>query len=74
MSWLFSLHEDFASLMDHQGVLPYLREFVDDRLRIDGAYALVKLPGEGVPLHARPVSPRKGPADTTCTGAASPAA
>jgi len=60
MSWLFSLHEDFVSLMDHQAVLPYLREFVDDSLRIDGAYALVKLPGEGVPLHARPVSPREG--------------
>jgi hypothetical protein len=60
MSWLFDLHEDFATLMDHEGVLPYLREFVDDKLRIDGAYALVKLPGERVPLHARPQSPRGG--------------
>lgn len=60
MSWLFDLHADFAGLMDHETLLPYLLEFVDDELRIDGAYALVKLPGEGVPLHARPVSPRDG--------------
>lgn len=60
MSWLFHVHEDFAALMDHEAVLPYLREFVDDKLRLDGAYALVKLPGEGVPLHARAQSPRSG--------------
>lgn len=60
MNWLFDVHDDFASLMDHEAVLPYLREFVDDKLRLDGAYALVKLPGERVPLHARPQSPRNG--------------
>lgn len=60
LNWLFDVHDDFASLMDHQAVLPYLCDFVDDKVRIDGAYALVKLPGEGVPLHARPQSPRSG--------------
>jgi hypothetical protein len=60
ISWLFNVHPDFASLMDHQAILPYLRAFVDEKLRIDGAYALVKLPGEGVELHARPQSPRQG--------------
>lgn len=60
MRWLFDLHDDFAALMDHETLLPYLRAFVDDKLRMDGAYALVKLPGEGVPLHARPQSPRSG--------------
>ena len=60
MSWLFDVHDDFVRLMDNEAVLPYLLEFVDDELRIDGAYALVKLPGEAVPLHARPVSPRDG--------------
>jgi hypothetical protein len=60
LRWLFDVHHDFAALMDHDRVLPYLFEFVDDKLRIDGAYALVKLPGEGVELHARPQSPREG--------------
>jgi Phytanoyl-CoA dioxygenase (PhyH) len=60
LSWLFDVHPDFAALMDDDRVLPYLYEFVDDKLRIDGAYALVKLPGEGVALHARPQSPRDG--------------
>ena len=50
LSWLFSVHPDFASLIDHDAILPYLREFVDEKVRIDGAYALVKLPGEGVEL------------------------
>ena len=60
LSWLFDVHDDFAALLDHETVLPYLYEFVDEALRIDGAYALVKLPGECVPLHARPQSPRDG--------------
>ena len=60
LSWLFTVHTDFAALMDDARILPYLRAFVDDKLRIDGAYALVKLPGEGVELHARPESPRDG--------------
>ena len=60
LSWLFTVHSDFAALMDHERIVPYLRTFVDDKLRIDGAYALVKLPGEGVELHARPESPRDG--------------
>jgi len=60
LSWLFAVHWDFASLIDHDAILPYLREFVDEKVRIDGAYALVKLPGEGVELHARPQSPRDG--------------
>ena len=60
LRWLFDVHEDFAQLMDHDRVLPYLKNFIDDKFRIDGAYALVKLPGEGVPLHARPQSPREG--------------
>jgi hypothetical protein len=59
-SWLFDVHTDFASLMDHERILSYLRTFVDDKVRIDGAYALVKLPGEGVDLHARPQSPGEG--------------
>lgn len=57
---LFDLDPKYAELMDHDAVLPYLSEFVGDGLRIDGAYSLVKLPGEGVPLHARPESPRDG--------------
>lgn len=60
LRWLFDVHADFASLMDHQAILPYLYEFVDEQLRIDGAYSLVKLPGDAVPLHARPGSPRDG--------------
>jgi hypothetical protein len=60
LSWLFDVHRDFASLMDHEAIVPYLRAFVDERVRLDGAYALVKLPGEGVELHARPQSPRDG--------------
>jgi ectoine hydroxylase-related dioxygenase (phytanoyl-CoA dioxygenase family) len=60
LRWLFSVHPDFASLMDHEAVLPYLHAFVDERVRLDGAYALVKLRGEGVELHARPQSPREG--------------
>ena len=60
LSWLFYVHPDFASLMDHEAILPHLRAFVDDKLRIDGAYALIKLTGEGVELHARPQSPREG--------------
>jgi hypothetical protein len=60
LSWLFDVHDAFASLMDHEAILPYLRVFVDERVRLDGAYALVKLPGEGVELHARPQSPRDG--------------
>ena len=60
LSWLFTVHADFASLMDHERMLPYLRAFVDDKVRIDGAYALVKLSGEGVELHAHPQSPRDG--------------
>lgn len=59
-SWLFSLHPDFAGLMDDDRLMPYLQAFVDDRMRIDGAYALVKLPGDRVPLHARAESPRHG--------------
>jgi hypothetical protein len=55
-----TLDDAFAYLMDHETILPYLIEFVDDKVRIDGAYSLVKLPGEGVPLHARPSSPRDG--------------
>jgi hypothetical protein len=60
LRWLFDVHHDFAALMDHEVLFPYLSEFVDGKLRIDGAYALVKLPGEGVALHARPQSPRDG--------------
>jgi ectoine hydroxylase-related dioxygenase (phytanoyl-CoA dioxygenase family) len=60
LSSLLDVHPDFASLMDHEAILPYLRAFVDDKVRIDGAYALVKLPGEDVELHARPQSPRDG--------------
>ena len=60
LRWLFDVHRDFASLMDHEAILPYLHAFVDEKIRIDGAYALVKLPGEGVELHARPQSPRAG--------------
>jgi hypothetical protein len=60
LSWLFDVHADFAALMDHAVILPYLAAFVDEKLRIDGAYALVKLPGERVELHARPQSPREG--------------
>src|SRR5213078_4134677 len=43
LKWLFDLDGEFAALMDHERVLPYLRAFVDDKVRIDGAYALVKL-------------------------------
>ena len=60
LSWLFDVHAEFASLMDHEAILPYLVAFVDDKVRLDGAYTLVKLPGEGVELHARPQSPREG--------------
>jgi hypothetical protein len=60
LSWLFDVHSHFASLMDHEAIVPYLRTFVDERVRLDGAYALIKLPGEGVELHARPQSPRDG--------------
>jgi hypothetical protein len=60
LSWLFDVDPDFASLMDHEAIAPYLRCFVDDKVRIDGAYALVKLAGEGVELHAGPQSPREG--------------
>lgn len=60
LGWLFDVHPDFAALMDHDRVLPYLVELVDDKVRLDGAYALVKRPGEGVGLHARPRSPRDG--------------
>jgi Phytanoyl-CoA dioxygenase (PhyH) len=60
LSWLFDVDPDFALLMDHEAIAPYLRCFVDDKVRIDGAYALVKLPGEGVELHAGPQSPREG--------------
>jgi hypothetical protein len=60
LHWLFDLDPAFAYLMDHEAILPYLFEFVDEKVRIDGAYSLVKLPGEGVSLHARPVSPRTG--------------
>jgi hypothetical protein len=59
LRWLFDLQDDFSRLMDHDAVLPYLVEFVDEKLRLDGAYALVKVPGEGVPLHARARSPRE---------------
>jgi len=60
LRWLFDIDPKFAQLMDHEAVLPYLSEFVGGGLRIDGAYSLVKLPGEGVPLHAQPESPRDG--------------
>jgi hypothetical protein len=60
LRWLFDIDPQFAQLMDHEAILPYLSEFVGNGLRIDGAYALVKLPGEDVPLHARPESPRDG--------------
>ena len=60
LHWLFDVDAQFAQLMDHEAILPYLSEFVGGGLRIDGAYSLVKLPGEGVPLHARPESPRDG--------------
>jgi hypothetical protein len=60
LRWLFDVHPDFARLMDHDAVLPHLFELVDRKLRLDGAYALVKLPGEGVALHARPQSLREG--------------
>jgi hypothetical protein len=46
--------------MDDGRLMPYLDAFVDDQMRIDGAYALVKLPGDRVPLHAQSVSPREG--------------
>src|SRR4029453_732396 len=42
LHWLFDVHPDFAALMDHDRVLPHLFELVDRKLRIDGAYALVK--------------------------------
>jgi len=60
LRWLFDIDPRFAQLMDHETILPYLTEFVGGGLRIDGAYSLVKLPGEKVPLHARPESPRDG--------------
>lgn len=54
MRWLFDLHPDFATLMDHPAVLPLLEEWVDERLRIDHAEGAVNLPGEGLELHGGP--------------------
>ncbi len=73
LRWLFDVHRDFASLMDHETVLPYLRAFVDDKVRIDGAYALVKLPSEGVSFTPVRRVPETAPAGITSITAKSPA-
>lgn len=54
MRWLFNVDRDFVQLIDNETVLPYLEAWVDTRLRLDHAYALVHLPGEGAELHGGP--------------------
>lgn len=37
LRWLFDLDPAFADLMDHETTVPYLFEFVDEKVRVDGA-------------------------------------
>jgi hypothetical protein len=57
MRWAFKIHRGFVGLIDHPAVLPLLEEWVDEKLRLDHAYALVHLPDEEVELHGGPGVP-----------------
>jgi hypothetical protein len=60
MRWVFKINRGFTTLIDHPAVIALLEEWVDPKLRLDHAYALVHLAGEDVELHGGPSSP--GPA------------
>lgn len=55
LEWLPELGGPFLDLLDHQRILPYLVEFVDERVRLDHAYGIQMEPGSpGLALHGSP--------------------
>lgn len=55
LDWPPELGQPFRDLIDHEPILDYLTEFVDDRVRLDHCYGLQMMPGSpGLPLHAYP--------------------
>lgn len=55
LEWPPDLGQPFRDLIDHQPILDYLTEFVDDRVRLDHCYGLQMMPGSpGLPLHGFP--------------------
>lgn len=55
LEWLPELGGPFLDLIDHPRVLPYLIEFVDERVRLDHAYGIQMVPGSpGLALHGSP--------------------
>jgi hypothetical protein len=55
LEWLPAFGGPFLDLIDHQRILPYLIEFVDERVRLDHAYAIQMVAGTpGLGLHGSP--------------------
>ncbi|GAB3400602.1 hypothetical protein GCM10027569_04590 [Flindersiella endophytica] len=55
LEWLPSFGGPFLDLIDHPRILPYLLEFVDERVRLDHAYAIQMVEGTpGLGLHGFP--------------------
>jgi hypothetical protein len=52
LEWLPAFGGPFLDLIDHPRILPYLIEFVDERVRLDHAYAIQMVEGTpGLELH-----------------------
>jgi ectoine hydroxylase-related dioxygenase (phytanoyl-CoA dioxygenase family) len=55
LEWLPAFGGPFLDLIDHPRILPYLIEFVDERVRLDHAYAIQMVAGTpGLGLHGFP--------------------
>jgi hypothetical protein len=55
LDWPPDLGQPFRDLIDHQPILDYLSEFVDDGVRLDHCYGLQMMQGTpGLPLHGSP--------------------
>lgn len=55
LEWLPDFGGPFVDLIDNERILPYLVEFVDERVRLDHSYGIQMVPGSpGLPLHGFP--------------------
>ncbi|SFH11462.1 Ectoine hydroxylase-related dioxygenase, phytanoyl-CoA dioxygenase (PhyH) family [Actinopolymorpha cephalotaxi] len=55
LEWLPNLGGPFLNLIDHQCILPYLIDFVDERVRLDHSYGIQMVAGSpGLDLHGFP--------------------
>lgn len=55
LEWLPTFGGPFLDLIDHPRILPYLIEFVDERVRLDHSYGIQMVPGSpGLELHGFP--------------------